>query len=93
MKLASSLGKTLGELRASTTSDELVLWAAFHQIEGLPHTRLEVATAMAGTAAANSMGAKFSPRDLIPDFRPVVHDQKRGVAAFKAWAEAHKAQA
>lgn len=67
------------------------MWAAYHQIEGLPQTRLEVATAMAGTAAANAMGAKFSPKDLIPNFRPVIHDQKKGLQAFKAWAMAQKA--
>ena len=92
LKLAACLGKTLGELRASVTSAELVLWAAYHQIEGLPQTRLEVATALAGTAAANSFGAKFQPKDLIPNFRPVIHDQKKGLQAFKAWAEAHKAR-
>lgn len=88
MKLAASLKKTLCELRALMTSDELPLWAAFHQLEGLPETRMEAATALAGTATANSLGAKISPKDLIPDFTPTVIDNKKGFELFKAWANA-----
>lgn len=66
------------------------MYRAYELVEGFPSTRAEVATALAGTAVANTWGAKLKPTDLIPDFRPMqILEYKRGAEIFKAFAQAH----
>lgn len=59
------------ELLGSIPAVEFALWLAFYQQHGFDTDRLEWVTANAGSAAAQSMGAKVKPKELIPNFSPV----------------------
>lgn len=54
---------------------------------GYPETRIEAAMALAGTATANAMGAKYKPTDLIPIFERKRLTAKQMKVAMDCWAE------
>jgi hypothetical protein len=65
-RLASTIGKTVGELEREMTQDELIYWMAYNQIDPLPDPWLE--TGIIASTVANAAGPKkpFKPSDYMP---------------------------
>ena len=68
MRLCLSLGyQSLRHFRACFPSEELPLWLAYANTEGLPESRIEAAVSLAGYYSQPSGKIKF--KDFIPKFK------------------------
>ena len=91
-RLALALSRTVGELRASITSDELTYWIAFNQLEPLPEARADWRSAIIAHTVAASQGSKSQPQDFLPRFGDAQKPNKEGVKLFRLWASAQNAR-
>lgn len=67
-----ALGKTVGELLAVLSSEELTEWAAFYQIEPFGEYREDLRAGIVASTLANihaKKGHSFKPKDFMPVFQ------------------------
>ena len=81
MRLALSLGMTVGELEHRMDFDEFQRWIAFDNVHGLPDRRHEVYSIQQAMVTARAAGAKnVQPEDFMPFARRPEARQKEMTA-------------
>lgn len=83
MSLALRMGRTVSELRATTTASELKMWIAYDRLSPIGDWRGDVQAAQVSTAVLNAQGGKATIDEMLLKWGKA--EEEEGISGFEEW--------